>query len=122
LVYYLDQKLSRLGKNARQIFQNAEKGNALIYVPTVVLWEMSRRLAEGELVFPTPFDQWCRGLEKAQGFSITALDWQDVSQARGFPFKDPFDCLIAGTALRLGMPLISKDTEIRESGLIETIW
>ena len=122
LVYYLDQKLTRLGKNARRIFQNAEEGNALIYIPTVVLWEMSRRLAEGDLVFSTPFDKWCRSVDKASGFSIAPLEWEDVDQARGLGFKDPFDCLIAGTAVRLGMPLLSKDAVISDSGLVETIW
>ena len=38
------------------------------------------------------------------------------------PFDDPFDCLIAGTALRIGVPLITKDTVISESGLVETVW
>lgn len=122
LIYYLDQKLTRLGKDARRIFENAEEGKALIYVPTVVLWELSGRLAQGELIFSVPFDQWCRGLDKAQGFSIAVLEWQDVHEARGFRFKDPFDCLIGGTAARLGMPLITKDAEIRDSELIETIW
>src|SRR5262249_48222458 len=122
LVYYLDQKLTRLGRNARRAFQSAAEGSTLIYIPTVVLWEMSRRLAEGELVFSKPFDEWCRGVDTTTGFSILPLEWQDVSQARSFPFKDPFDCLIAGTAVRLGVPLITKDTEIRDSGLIQTIW
>jgi len=30
--------------------------------------------------------------------------------------------LIVGTALRLGMPLITKDEAIVDSGLVETIW
>lgn len=122
LIYHLDQKPARLGKNARRLFQRAEEGKALICVPSVVLWELNSRLAEGELVFSMPFDQWCRGLDKAQGFSISALEWQDVDEARQFPFKDPFDCLIAGTAARLAMPLITKDLEICDSGLIETVW
>ena len=122
LIYYVDQKLTRLGKNARRIFQNAEKDKALIYIPTVVLWEVSRRLAEGELIFSIPFDQWCRGIDKGHGFSIAALEWQDVDQARSFPFKDPFDCLVAGTAARMGLPLITRDAEICDSGLVETIW
>jgi PIN domain nuclease of toxin-antitoxin system len=121
-VYYLDQKYTRLGKNARRLFENAEEAKALIYVPSVVLWELGIRMVEGDLVFSIPFDQWCRELDKARGFSIAALEWQDVHEARAFSFDDPFDCLLAGTAVRLGMPLITKDAEIRDSGLIETVW
>ena len=122
LIFYVQQKLTRLGRDAQRIFRDADDGGALIYVPTVVLWEITRRLAEGQLVFPGPFDQWCRGLERATGYSIAVLDWPAVSEARRFPFNDPFDCLIAGTAANLGMPLITKDADMRDSGLIETVW
>jgi PIN domain nuclease of toxin-antitoxin system len=83
---------------------------------------MGRHSAEGDLQFSMPFDIWCRRLAQTQGFSIAALEWEDVNEARAFPFSDPFDCLIAGTAARLGMPLITKDSEIAGSGLVETIW
>ena len=122
LIYYVEQKLTRLGKTARHVFENAGQNETVIYVPTAVLWEIGRRLAQGKLVFPVTFDHWCRGLERAEGFSIAALEWQDVSAARSLPFNDPFDCLIAGTAVHLGIPLITKDSEIRDSGLVETIW
>jgi len=68
------------------------------------------------------FDQWCRRIEASRGFSIVALEWLDVDAARTLPFSDPYDCLIAGTALRMGLPLITQDEEIVESGLIETVW
>jgi prevent-host-death family protein len=48
--------------------------------------------------------------------------WEDVNEARTLPFDDPFDCLIAGTAIRMGMPLITKDAAMCDSGLLETIW
>jgi PIN domain nuclease of toxin-antitoxin system len=35
---------------------------------------------------------------------------------------DPFDRLIAGTAIRLDAPLITGDERIRASGLVRTIW
>ena len=122
LIYYVDQKPTRLGKHARRIFRDAEGGKALVYIPTVVLWEVSRRVVEGEMILSSPFDQWCRALDKTHGFSIAVLGWQDVDEARWLPFMDPFDCLIAGTAARLEMPLITKDAEICESGLLETVW
>ena len=122
LVYFADQKLTRLGKNARRIFQKAEDNESLIYVPAVVLWEVSQLLAKRSLKMMMTFEQWCHGLDTSVGFSIAPLEWQDVNEARRFRFKDPFDCLIAGTAARLGMPLITKDTQISESGIIETVW
>ena len=53
--------------------------------------------------------------------AIEPLEWQDIKEARLLPFRDPADCLIVGTAIRLGYPLITKDQEIVDSGLVETI-
>jgi len=122
LVHYVEQRLTRLGKKACRIFKEADERKTVIYVPSPVLWEVSRHLYEGLFTFPMPFDRWCRHLAEQQGFSITPLDWPDIKEARYLPFDDPFDCLIAGTAIRLGLPLITKDSEIRESGLVKTIW
>ena len=73
-------------------------------------------------MFPMRFDQWCRHLQEAQGFKIHPLEWEDLHEARGMPLPDPFDCIIAATAARLDMPLITKDEEIADSGRVETIW
>jgi PIN domain nuclease of toxin-antitoxin system len=35
---------------------------------------------------------------------------------------DPFDQLIAATAVRLDVPLLTSDESIRGSGLVRTIW
>jgi PIN domain nuclease of toxin-antitoxin system len=47
----------------------------------------------------------------------------DVREARGLAaLVDPFDRLIAGTAIRLDLPLITGDERIRTSGLVRTVW
>jgi PIN domain nuclease of toxin-antitoxin system len=122
LVYFAQSRPSTLGKMARRLFIDAEKGRTVIYVPAVTLWEVWARIKEGDLILPARFDHWCRGLEGSPGFAIAPLVWQVVDESRRFPFKDPFDCLIAGTATHLGMPLITRDTDIADSGLVETIW
>ena len=119
-VHHLQKRYSRLGRKSRRLFKDADDGKILIHVPTVVLWEIGRR---GGLLEPTEkFDSWCRNLSAAPGYAIEPLEWHDVHQARSLPFRDPVDCLIAGTAIRLGYPLITKDRAIAESGLVETTW
>jgi len=122
LIWYTQPKIKRLGKRAHSIFEKAEVDQVLIYVPTVALWEITDQLAQGAIGLPQRFDHWCRALESKRGFQIQPLLWEDVDAARSLPFDDPFDCLIAGTAVRLALPLITKDEAIRESGLVETIW
>jgi PIN domain nuclease of toxin-antitoxin system len=52
-----------------------------------------------------------------------ALDAGVVSEARALPaLRDPFDRLIAGTAVALGVPLVSPDTRMARSGRVEVVW
>ncbi len=122
LVYQLAGNYSRLGKRSRTLFADADEGQTVIHVPSCVLWEVADRVKDGTLVIPQRFDHWCRSLNSSAGFAIEPLLWEDVSEARNLPFKDPFDCLIAGTAIRLGLPLITRDRTITDSGLVETLW
>jgi PIN domain nuclease of toxin-antitoxin system len=122
LVYHAQSNPRRLGRKARQLFLDADEGKTIIYVPAIVLWEVWMRVKDGDFILPTRFDHWCRGLEASSGFAVAPLGWQVIDESRRFPFKDPFDCLIAGTAALLTMPLITKDTEIEDSKLVDTIW
>jgi PIN domain nuclease of toxin-antitoxin system len=115
-------KRTRLGSKARRLFIQADDGKCLIYVPVIVLWEAAVLAGRGYIKIPQRFDHWCRAVENGPGFAIAALDWLDVDEARKLPFADPYDCLITATALRHGMPLITGDHAIAESGLVETIW
>jgi PIN domain nuclease of toxin-antitoxin system len=121
-LYFAQGKPSLLGPKASRIFSQADQGKCLIYLPVLVLWEAALLAARGYIKIPQRFDHWCRSIENSSGFAIAALEWLDVDDARKLPFPDPFDCLIAGTALRHGMPLITRDEAIILSGLVETIW
>jgi len=46
-----------------------------------------------------------------------------VIEARALPtLRDPFDRLIAGSAIALGVPLISPDPQIAGSGRLQVVW
>lgn len=121
-VYFAQGKRALLGPRSRSLFIEADEGRCLIYVPAIVLWEVAILVARGYIQIPQRFDHWCRGIENSPGFAMAALEWLDVDEARKLPFSDPFDCLIAGSAIRREMPLITRDRAIMESGLVDTIW
>src|SRR5439155_22961392 len=106
LIWYTQPKKSRLGKRAKSLFERAEEERALIYVPSVVLWELSDQLRLGTLRLLQRFVHLCCALGSKQGFQIQPLLWEDVNEARGLPFDVPFDCLFACTALCIDVPLI----------------
>ena len=122
LVHYSFIKKSSLGKNARKAFERADAGQTIIFIPSVVLWEISLLAELGRLHLRHSFEHWCRALDSKPGFSIVSLEWLDIKEARHLPFSDPMDCFIAGTALRLDAPLITRDREITESKRVQTIW
>ena len=121
LVYHTVRK-SRLGKSANRIFVRAESQRIVISIPSIVLWEVVQLIEAGRVDLGQPFDHWCRDLERHRGFSIVPLDVMEIREARRVQLPDPADRLIVGTALRLDVPLITKDSRIAESGLVETIW
>ena len=54
---------------------------------------------------------------------VERLGWEDVREARALTaLIDPFDRLIAGTAVRLEVPLLTNDERMRRSGLVRTVW
>jgi PIN domain nuclease of toxin-antitoxin system len=122
LVHYAFSRKPLLGNRARRAFEKADAGEVVIFVPTVVLWEVSRLAGLGKIRLQQTFDQWCRSLVSKPGFSIVSLEWVDIKESRQLPFSDPFDCFIAGTALRLDAPLITKDQEIIDSKRVQTLW
>jgi len=122
LIYYSRNAMSRLGSEAKRIFTKADAGKTVVYLPTIVLWEVVHLIEQGRVRPFHSFEQWCRTLDNHPGFSILPLEWLDVNQARGLPFKDPFDRLIVGTALRLDIPVITKDQTITDSRRVQTVW
>lgn len=57
------------------------------------------------------------------GFPLEAITPEDVDEARGLGvLLDPFDRLIAGTAIGLGLPLMTRDELITSSRRIPTYW
>lgn len=121
-VYFALNRPSRLGRRAARLFKEADAGKMLIYVPSIVLWEVVSIVRRKVLHLPGEFDHWCRDLQASAGFAIEPLDWVDIDEARKLPFSDPYDCLIGGTAIRMAMPLITRDSVIVDSGLVETVW
>src|SRR5947209_6394432 len=109
LVYHILNKKSRLGKNANRIFLQAESSQTVVVVPSIVLWKVALLMESGRLRLHQSFEHWCRALQNHRGLNIVVLDWLDVNEARSVSLTDPFDRLIVGTAVRLDMPLITRD-------------
>jgi PIN domain nuclease of toxin-antitoxin system len=122
VVWTLAEQVGRLGKSARRVVRAWESGTAELAVSVVSLWEVALLSDAGRLRLARGFAAWCDALEAAPGLRVEPLLRGDVEQARSLRhLRDPHDQLIAGTALRLGIPLLSADSRIAASA-VRVVW
>ena len=79
-------------------------------------------LKVGRISLREPYPIWVNHLSSQRGFALPPQDVTVLSEAYTHPFADPFDSIIAATAQVMEVPLITKDTIISESGLVEAYW
>jgi PIN domain nuclease of toxin-antitoxin system len=123
LIYYATNKLSKLGKRTRRIFQEFEGGQVYFHVPAPVIIETWLLVKNGKLRVSTSFKTWWHRLASPALIQVE-LNWQDVVTASELNWDHPdiFDRLIVATALRLDLPLVTKDSAISAWGGIEVVW
>ena len=123
LVWYTLNKHSSLSPKALAAFQAATQGQAFIYIPAVVLWEIAILERNGKIRLSGGFTRWSETLLHNSGFGIAPLEPGIIAQAVGYNFNnDPFDAVIAATAAELSLPLITKDMAITDSKQVEIYW
>jgi PIN domain nuclease of toxin-antitoxin system len=123
LVWYATNKYSSLSKKALAVFQQADNGEALIYVPTIVFWEIAILDRLGKISLQEGFDKWSTSLLNQSGFAEAIFDLSIIKEAAAHNFNDDiFDSAIVFTAKNLDFPLITKDVAITEANLVETFW
>jgi len=112
-----------LGSRAATFYRRCEERRAILYVPTAVVWECSLLARAARINLHRPVRAFFEDL-----FSNPAYQPLDTTAAQVFVAdelrftRDPFDALICAAATMLGLPLITRDTAIRESGVVAVIW
>lgn len=113
----------RLGKRASRLFSRCEHREAILYVPTAVIWECSLLVRAGRINLRRGVREFFDDL-----FSNPAYQPVDVSPGHVFLademqfHNDPFDALIVACAKTADLPLITRDAVIQDSGVVKVIW
>jgi PIN domain nuclease of toxin-antitoxin system len=113
----------RLSRRAAAHFAACEERLALTYVPMAVLWECSLLARKGRVELRPSFGGFFEDLFSNPAYQPLDLTVEQVflaEQAR--PNDDPFDALICAAARNLSLPLLTRDAEIEESGLVKVVW
>ena len=113
----------RLGRRAAALFARAEAREAVVYVPAAVVWEVALLARAGRFNLrraPRGFFDDLFSNPAYQPFDLTAAQVIDADELR--INRDPFDALICAAARELGLPLMTRDADIEQSGAVRVIW
>jgi PIN domain nuclease of toxin-antitoxin system len=123
LIHHLTGRKKRLGRRARRIFERVERGADTILVPFTVLEELMLLSETGKIRLPLPFRDLIVSFAQADNFDLGVNDTQLLLEAAALVgVKDPYDRMIIAQARVTGLPLITGDGQIQQSGLVRTVW
>ena len=113
----------KLGKKALKHFRACESHEALVFVPMAVIWEVSLLSQRKRLQLGGRVRDFFDALFSNPAFQPIDLTPEQVYLSDEIRVNaDPFDNVICATALSLELPLITADSAIAESGVVEVLW
>ena len=113
-----------LSRPAASAIRRARSGGG-IAIATISLWELAQKAAKGRLRQQGPLEIWLRALVAGTEVALRDVTPEIATVAAYLPFQfpaDPMDRLIAATARVEGMPLVTADQRIQDSGVVRAIW
>ena len=113
----------KLGARAAAFFNRCEKREAILYVPTVVMWKCSLLARVSRINLRRTVRAFFDDLFSNPAYQPLDVTPETVFVADELRFtRDPFDALICASAQTAGLPLITRDADIRGSGTVKVIW
>jgi PIN domain nuclease of toxin-antitoxin system len=120
LFWYLTAS-PHLGPQAKQAFDEGVNGEALIYIPAIVLAELYFLNEKSKR--PLNFSAEYARLQQSRQLVFVPFQPDDVLEfGTDAAVSEMHDRIVIGVARRLGAICLSRDVEIVQSGLAPTIW
>ena len=124
LYWWLDG-IPQLSKTARDSIEQASEQGVCLIISAVSLWELAHKEKNGKFSSRQPVADWPKFLRGIGWNKIidTDADLWLAAAALDWPHRDPADRIIAATALRHGVPVLTKDRVFHESGCpVRAVW
>lgn len=124
LLWWLDGD-ARLSAEGRRILDDDAVEPDSLVVSAVTFWEFRLKEIRGKLTPKRPVNTWpevIRSLPRMRIEEVKLGDWLCVAEMN-WENRDPADRIIAATAIRLGVPVVTVDAKFhREGSPVEAIW
>lgn len=115
----------RLGAAAREAMAEVDEGVSLAWIPAVVMAEAIMVAERGRIAGLT-VDNLLTQFElfrDAENYRLSSLTPEVVLASHQLSMvRDIFDRLIVAEARERGLPLLTRDSIIRESQIVTTLW
>lgn len=123
LIWYAMGPHRKLGRRARAVFERAERGQAVIYVPVIVLVEVAEAIRRGAIRCDEGYSRWAGRLLASGRYMAADLTPAIVEEAEAlYTIPERGDRLVAATAVSLDCPLITSDPAITRVPVLTTVW
>ncbi len=111
----------KLSRKAKDIFNKCEKGECIIFIPSIVIAECLSIFDKKKVNFD--FQTLFNKIRKSENYSIIPLGHEILLlMIETKEVSELHDKIIAATTKLLGLPLITKDTHLRSLKNISTVW
>lgn len=113
-----------LSKRARKAIEQAMLERT-IHLSAISAWEIALLAERGRLELRMDVEDWIARTEALPFVQIVPVSIAIAVKSVRLPgefHKDPADRMIITTAIRLGLPLVTKDEDIRRYPHVKTIW
>lgn len=118
-------KPARLSRAAARAIRGTG-GRGGLAIASITLWELAQKAARGRLrPVGSSLETWLRAMVDETRVELKDLSPEIAAVAAHLPPHfpgDPADRLIAATAVVEGIPLVTSDQRIQDSGVVRTIW
>lgn len=122
VLVWMSSDPGRLSVRARQQIVEARRNTGLA-VASITLWELAWLAENQRVLYSGSVESFVR--QTISRVAIKSLSPEIVAVAAHMPDnypKDPSDRLIGSTAIVAGIPLVTADEKIRNSGIVECVW
>lgn len=121
---WLATRPQRLSRPASRAIRRARETGGLA-IASVTLMEIAQMLASGEIRAKGTAQRWLRDFVQESGTATIDVGVEIACVAAHLPPSfpsDPFDRVIAATAIVERLQLVTADGRIQDSGVVKTIW
>ncbi|CAB1083475.1 hypothetical protein JY97_04335 [Alkalispirochaeta odontotermitis] len=111
----------RISEKASQIFEQCERGENIIFIPSIVVAELLSIFDKKRIEFD--FKNLFKKIRTSENFVLIALDYQILEKMITLKeIPELHDKIIASTAKYLKVPIITKDEVLQNVPSIKSLW